>query len=127
MSLLFVLFFVSEAYSQPAEITDPYNTWKTLGVFALLVLALFFLYKNSRRKATQQDKDVQPNETASSPIIIANDSEDEAIAAVAMFLHDMRDDAHDHESGIITFKKTGQDYSPWGAKILGFKQLPHKK
>ena len=126
MSLLFVLFFVSEAYSQSAEITDPYNTWKTLGVFALLVLALFFLYKNSRRKATQQDDNVQPNE-APSPIISGNDSEDEAIAAVAMFLHDMVDEVHDHESGVITFKKTVQDYSPWRTKILGFKQLSHKK
>ena len=125
MSLLFVLPFASEAYSQSSSgITDPYNTWKTLGVFVVFVIALVLLYKSSRRKATQQD-DVQP-EIVATPKINENDSEDEAIAVIAMFLNDEME-VHDQESEIITFKKTVQDHSPWGSKVLGFKRLPNKK
>ena len=124
MSLLFVLLFVSEAYSQRPEITDPYNTWKTLGVFVIFVIVLVILYKSSRRKVTPQDE-VQP-EAVTTPKVSGNDSDDEAIAVIALFLHDVME-AHDQENEIITFKRTVQDYSPWGSKVLGFKQLPNKK
>ena len=124
MSLLFVLLFVSEAYSQRAEITDPYNTWKTLGVFIVFVIALVILYKSSRRKAMPQDE-VQP-EVVATPNVSGNDSEDEAIAVISIFLHDVME-AHDQESGILTFKKSVQENSLWHSKMLGFKQLPNKK
>lgn len=53
-----------------------------------------------------------------------NDS-GEAIAAIAMALHEHLD-AHDRENTVLTINKVRRAYSPWSSKIYSIRQLPHK-
>lgn len=50
----------------------------------------------------------------------------EVFAAIAMAMHEMQEDVHDHEDTILTIEKVERRYSPWNSKIYSLRELPRK-
>jgi len=48
-------------------------------------------------------------------------------AAIALALFHLNQEVHDVENTILTFGKTGRNYSPWSSKIYGIRQLPNRR
>jgi K+-sensing histidine kinase KdpD len=125
--LLFVLFFISDAYSQQAQVTDEYNTWKLLGVLAIICTVLVLLYRNTRHKTSSQITENKTDTANTIKKLSADESNEEVVVAIALALHEAAEEVHDFENTIITFKKTNGNYSPWGLKNFTLKQTPLKK
>ena len=56
-----------------------------------------------------------------------NTVSDEVAAAIALALFHLNQEVHDVENAILTFGKTGRNYSPWSSKIYGIRQLPNRR
>ncbi|MDR2805561.1 MAG: hypothetical protein LBB85_07980 [Dysgonamonadaceae bacterium] len=98
---------------------DEYNALKSLAVLAVMILALLFLYRRSRKKSIRK---IEPeNRTAVVAI------PDEVVAAIAMVLNEAPDELHDENLPSLPLRKASCNDSPWNAKIFGLRQLPTKR
>jgi len=52
---------------------------------------------------------------------------EELAAAIGLALFHLNQEVHDVENAILTFGKTGRNYSPWSSKIYGIRQLPNRR
>ena len=50
----------------------------------------------------------------------------EVFAAIAMAMHELQEDVHDHEDTVLTIEKVERRYSPWNSKIYSLRELPRK-
>ncbi|MDH6354311.1 F420-dependent methylenetetrahydromethanopterin dehydrogenase [Dysgonomonas sp. PH5-45] len=50
----------------------------------------------------------------------------DVLAAIAMAIYELQDEVHDVESNVLTIKRQPQEYLPWAAKELLFRQQPNK-
>ncbi|MDE6542752.1 MAG: OadG family protein, partial [Muribaculaceae bacterium] len=95
-------------------------------VFSALALlcVCFMLISNINQRAAKKKEEVvvaAEEEEAS----FGTDANEEAIAAIAMALHD-HFDAHDRESAVLTINKVKRAYSPWSSKIYSMRHMPQK-
>ncbi len=80
----------------------------TLLVFLLLIFEKAVNFKVPRQKIEKTGKVITPEQES--------DQSSEVIAAIAMALDSYTNDIHEHESMVLTIKKTSTDYSPWNAR-----------
>ncbi|MDE6832572.1 MAG: OadG family protein [Muribaculaceae bacterium] len=89
---------------------------------ALAILCIAFMIINKISMAASKAKS-DGLESQEAPVEeLPEDNTDEAIAAIAMALHEHLN-AHDNESTILTINRVS---SPWNAKIYGLRHLPGK-
>ncbi len=48
------------------------------------------------------------------------------VAAIAMALYELSEDAHDIENNVLTIQKVSRSYSPWSSKIYGMRDFSRK-
>ena len=90
-----------------------------LGLILLYVIFKFvgqFAFNLSRSRALKAGVDVN----------IARDSntdEGAVFAAIATALYEVKEDAHDIESTVLTISKVARRYSPWSSKIYGIRDF----
>lgn len=94
---------------------------------ALLLLFILFYLFGLANKATQKETNEMPAALADIPATdakSAGDQPDEAIAAICLALYQHLN-AHDSESGILTFNR--DDQTAWSSKANLMRQLPIRK
>jgi hypothetical protein len=126
ISLLFTLLFVVGASAQEAAAApqpDAYNGLKSLIVLALMLIALIYLYRQSRPKSAAKTAalSVEASGDANAPV------PDEIVATIVMMLNDMEEDVHDRDNTILTMRKVTRNYSPWNSKLFGMRQIPPRR
>ena len=93
-------------------------TIMSMGVVFLALLLLYILFKlfGKAFMASEKKKDDEPATAApvAEPAAQADDN-DEAIAALCMALYQHLN-AHDEESGVLTFDHSHEAHSAWGSK-----------
>lgn len=93
-------------------------TLMSMGVVFIALLLLYILFKLFGKVFSATDKKKVEEPAAIAPVAESteNDSDDEeAIAALCMALYQHLN-AHDEESGILTFDHTHEQHSAWGSK-----------
>ena len=102
---------------------DPLGIWLTLmsmGVVFSALLLLYILFKLFGKVFASKDKNkdeevvVKAVDEEPAPVA-AQGGDDEAIAAICMALY-QHFNAHDEESGVLTFDHTHEQHSAWGSK-----------
>ena len=101
---------------------DPWGIWLTImsmGVVFLALLMLYILFKLFGKAFSATGKTAQaqqePEAQTEKPVAAQPGSNDEAVAAICMALY-QHFNAHDEESGIITFNHDHELHSAWGSK-----------
>jgi sodium pump decarboxylase gamma subunit len=93
-------------------------TLMSMGVVFIALLLLYILFKLFGKAFTANEKK-EEEETVEQPAALSAGSEggdnDEAIAAICMALYQHLN-AHDEESGILTFDRSHENRSAWGSK-----------
>ena len=89
----------------------------SMGVVFSALLMLYILFKLFGKAFTTQDKkkDDDVVEKVVEEPTSEEGSNDEAIAAICMALYQHLN-AHDEESGVLTFDRTHEQHSAWGSK-----------
>lgn len=98
--------------------TGIWLTIMSMGVVFTALLLLYILFKLFGKAFSGQGKEKKEEEAAEEPaaaVAAAGGDNDEAIAALCMALYQHLN-AHDEESGIITFDHTHELHSAWGSK-----------
>lgn len=92
---------------------------------ALALLCVCFMLISAINQRAAKKKEVVAVAEVAEEETFGNDANEEAIAAIAMALHD-HFDAHDRESAVLTINKVKRAYSPWSSKIYSMRHLPQK-
>lgn len=95
---------------------------------ALLVLAICFYIINrigASSSARRKEKALAGTQHEAVAAGRTDSDSGEAIAAIAMALHDHLD-AHDRESTVLTINKVRRAYSPWSSKIYSLRETPRR-
>lgn len=92
---------------------------------ALALLCVCFMLISAINQRAAKKKEVVTVAEVAEEETFGNDANEEAIAAIAMALHD-HFDAHDRESAVLTINKVKRAYSPWSSKIYSMRHLPQK-
>ena len=96
-------------------------------VFSALLLLCLCFYGISRVGASATSRNKAKTHGVSTKELAEEHRNDsgEAIAAIAMALHEHLD-AHDRENTVLTINKVKRAYSPWSSKIYSMRHLPNK-
>lgn len=96
-------------------------------VFSALALlcVCFMLISAINQRAAKKKEEETVVAAVEEETTFGSDASEEAIAAIAMALHD-HFDAHDRESAVLTINKVKRAYSPWSSKIYNMRHLPQK-
>lgn len=98
-------------------------------VFSALILLSICFYLISRFNAARSKrKKIEAHGlslTDCTTVATTDGDSGEAIAAIAMALHDHLD-AHDRESSVLTINKVRKAYSPWSSHIYTLRQMPNR-
>ncbi len=113
---------------------DPHGITITIIAMSIVFLALILLYIVFKivgkvnililnRKSNKASAD-NPEEQTS--VVDIKDTPAAAYAAIAMalYLYQKEEEAHDFESLMLTQKHTDRTYSPWSSKIYSLRQIP---
>lgn len=103
-------------------------TWGEMTLMALLgflvvvavLTIMIFIMKGFGAAFTREPK--KTVKKASAPA-----SEDEVVAAIAAAIALSQKEAHDTESGVLTFNNVPRAYSPWNAKVHGLTEVPDRR
>jgi sodium pump decarboxylase gamma subunit len=99
--------------------TGIWLTIMSMGVVFLALLLLYILFKLFGKAFSGQGKEKKEEETVAEPTAAVaatgSDDNDEAIAALCMALYQHLN-AHDEESGVLTFDHSHEGHSAWGSK-----------
>ncbi len=99
--------------------TGIWLTIMSMGVVFLALLLLYILFKLFGKAFSGQGKEKKEEETVAEPTAAVaatgSDDNDEAIAALCMALYQHLN-AHDEESGVLTFDHSHEAHSAWGSK-----------
>jgi len=102
-------------------------TIMSMGVVFLALFLLYILFKLFGKIFTAKDGKKEDGTTEEAVIdnvaAATDDNNDEAIAALCMALYQHLN-AHDEESGILTFDRTHEQHSSWGSKENLLLRLP---
>ncbi|MCK9208216.1 MAG: hypothetical protein M0P66_13990 [Salinivirgaceae bacterium] len=106
---------------------DPNANTKAIIFWIVVVLCVglfFYFLKRTDRIINQEaalelKKSNDTNKKAS-----FDEISDETAAAIALAIHQYKNDLHDKESLRITLQKVSRIYSPWSSKIYGIRQNP---
>ena len=107
---------------------DPWGGLMTLTSMFVVFSGLFILFVAfnftgniakwfTKRKAIESGK-----------IVVEDDHElsGEVLAAISAAIYEIKQDAHDIESTILTIDEVKRTYSPWSSKIYGLRQIPKR-
>lgn len=96
-------------------------------VFSALLLLCLCFYGISRIGASATSRNKAKTHGVSTKELAEEHRNDsgEAIAAIAMALHEHLD-AHDRENTVLTINKVKRAYSPWNSKIYNMRHIPNK-
>lgn len=121
------------------ETQDPIGIGMTLTAMIVVFSCLILLYfafsltgKLSMNLAKKNELKAKGAEPAAAATATDNSSKDyvpgEVYAAIGMALHEMQNDVHDMEEMVLTIgNEHERTLSPWNAKSITMRQLPHRK
>ncbi|MDR2886214.1 MAG: OadG family protein [Rikenellaceae bacterium] len=113
---------------------DPHGYVMAISAMAVVFSALALLYilfkwlgKLNTAVARRRSENAKNAEllarSTKTPTAFAGEAE---IAAIAMALHEFKNELHDKQSTVLTINRTARSYSPWSSKIYGLRQTPNR-
>jgi len=89
-----------------------------LVVFSVLLI-LFIVFNQLKRIDSLFTKKEKSPKNDNSSQTSSQELSGDVNAAISMAIYLYLNDQHDHESGLVTIKKSKKAYSPWNSKIYG--------